>query len=418
MTNLEDLPKEVLEDSAEDLADSKDNLLDSGIEKDLEQMITSDPESRQDQDSTEGSTPSSPPALAATEEPLEFTAAVIFMDEETEGPTEVLQESSIEEPIELFESEIEAVEEPVVEEVECKEGENEYVISSECDDIVVTEPAMNEPAVVVADSTPVVVVAVDDVIENQIEVSEPLPEVKEPELFTVPAKANKKRKNKNRTEKKVMITDPVAPLDTLTTVPLAQNGMSYSAVCRARNILPASQPVQPAAVVEPVPEPEPVKAVIVPTTVAAPAVEEWETVPSSLTNTSNTWERKEKKRRRNKKRGEVVFNDTPEVYPFQTSREEEDLQQENLPDLEQVEETKVPSQTPEVTSTKLPSPPTTKLASPPPQEEDVVEGGEERRKVKKKKKRGGSEEPDESSSKRVLICDSQVMVYITHLGSN
>ena len=46
----------------------------------------------------------------------------------------------------------------------------------------------------------------------------------------------------------------------------------------------------------------------------------------------------------------------------------------------------------------------------------MVEGGEERRKVKKKKKRGGSEEPDESSSKRVLICDSQVMVYITHFG--
>ena len=68
---------------------------------------------------------------------------------------------------------------------------------------------------------------------------------------------------------------------------------------------PPVQPVpqQPAAVKGPaVPEKQP--------------VEEWETVPTSLTTSSAVWERKEtkKKRRKGANRGaEVAFNDTPEV---------------------------------------------------------------------------------------------------------
>ena len=191
-------------------------------------------------------------------------------------------------------------------------------------------------------------------------------------------------------------------------------------------------------------------------------VEEWETVPTSLTASSAVWERKETKKKRRKggnRAAEVAFNDTPEVgntqdirpsteagyppiryplhpysswcnisekklaafyalqkvicnyadplttlellYVLQVYHVESSREEEPLPDLEPV--APVPQPAPA-------APVAVKEASPSPapaSEQEDDQGGEERRKNKKKKKRG-SEEPEESSSKRVLICDNQV----------
>jgi len=425
MTNLEELPAVTngqAEEEEEIMMHQSLDHMDSGIEKDLEQMITSDPESR-------GSDVESPAKSESPDVALESAVEHEIVDDEVE-PVEQQQQQEQPQPSEEIQEEVlsEKSFEPAALEVEKEtvadvkldvtDGENEIiVISKECDDIIdIVEEQPSAPAEVdpVVDSPPAP--AVVPVVEAVVEVPEVKCETSSSSSALPAAKSNtnkNKRKNKNRKktaepallEGSTPTTEPAESVATPSSAaPPTSGSLSYSAVCsRSRHGPSAAGPSPPCPAAPQEPEQPPVQPVSQqPAAVSEKQpVEEWETVPTSLTASSAVWERKETKKKRRKggnRAAEVAFNDTPEVYHVESSREEEPL-----PDLEPV--APVPQPAPA-------APVAVKEASPSPapaSEQEDDQGGEERRKSKKKKKRG-SEEPEESSSKRVLICDNQIEI--------
>ena len=389
--NLKDLPNDLSNLELETFQYDHDpqNLVDSGIEKDLEEMLISDLESKRSLKSD-------------SDDSFEMVSTTI---------------PPVPEPVKDFVPEVE-------------EFEEENVISFECDDLCVEpvpistptnqKPDLVEPLVKETDNVEVSVEPhqVVEVLEKELEVQEittpvvaPLetesliPEPNQGPLYTaessqlsdslnVPAKPRKKR-TKKKTANVVLTPEKSEITPELQDIPTENaNKMSYSAVCKTSDhkMNTSQQTQEPETDKKPAPV-VPVQEREIPKSVHTPVdlkPEEWETVPHALSNPGN-WEKKQKKNKK-KKLSTVSFEEIPEIIETQEVHEDLTERKEEMPDLELI----IPAdpvrverlQTPEI-------------------ELKPEEECEEKKKNKKKKKKHGSEEPEEKQHK-ILICDNQV----------
>ena len=395
--NLKDLPSELTTMELETFQYDPEpvNFVDSGIEKDLEEMLISDPESKR---SHKSDSDDSFEIVSATLPEVSETPVI----QPATGSASSMEEAQIENVI-SFECDDLCVESVSVstpihreEIIPLSLNEADSVKSVE-DDLLVKEVVETEPIV-------------QELTTSNVEHLEPKSLVLEPTkvpLYTeestqpsdsliVPAKQKKKRTKKKATvvlasenSELIPVQDISKPRDNILTDKL--NKMSYSAVCKT------SDPKKNSS--QSIPEPEPVKLSDSPVPVQERKTsesvqpleeikpEEWESVPHALSNPGN-WEKKQQKKNKKKRISTVSFEDVPEIIEIPEIKEHVTEKRDEMPDIEFLKPVE-PVSTPEL-------------------ETNIEEEGEERKKNKKKKKKHGSEEPEDKQHK-VLICDNQVI---------
>jgi len=412
ISNLEELAAEEPEQGAsipETDSLGSENLIDSGIEKDLEEILTSEPDNKKDNQSSSESVESfdiNPPetSVEPCQNALADEPAINAETTEAEAPINIPTETTsleVKENVMEHEARIGAHLEDAPSNLDLPDGEDSATVTVDQPEPCSTQ--QQDPVLPKSKKKKNKKKKVDK------EVDAPEAEPAAPTVAATPTAAAAPVQTSTPTHTpagaQVHTSAPAEIEENIPTEPEPPK-LSYSAICRTRDQQQQQPPIaKPAARDPPSSQTKSEASPAPPRPESVPALhhlkdEEWETVPASITSKPGEWEKK-KDRKRKKKRTTVNFQDAPEVVEIhEPAGAEEEQRESSVPPLETV---RIPSP-----NLKERTPTPDKEQQQEEEEEEELEV-EEKKSKKKRKKKYGSEEPEDKGH-RVLICDNQIEI--------